>query len=376
MTEQFSDQDIRYMREALKEAKKGIGRTSPNPCVGAVIVKNGRIIGTGYHKKAGTPHAEINALLAAGSAAKGADMYVTLEPCNHTGKTPPCSHAVAAGGIKNVWIGMLDPNPLVNGSGARYLRDRGIGVRHGLLADECRELNRPFLTYITEKRPWTVMKAGLTLDGKLSFRKRHRDRITGSATLQQVHLLRDRLDAILVGSATVRIDNPSLTARLARGGGKNPIRVILDTGLRTPADAKIVSGAEDGLTWIFCSVAADGDNISRMRDAGVTVIQSEADATGRLDLPQVTAELARRQVTSLLVEGGGTVHGSFLRDGLVDHVKLFYAPVFGGDDGTELISGYRVGADGTRAIRLESTTHRRYGDDLMISGDVIYPGNS
>lgn len=373
MAEVFSKADIYFMREALKEARKGSGRTSPNPCVGAVIVKDNRIIGKGYHKKAGTPHAEINALRAVGAASKGADMYVTLEPCNHTGRTPPCSRAVAESGIKNVWIGMLDPNPLVNGSGADYLRKNGVTVRHGLLENECRVVNRPFLTYITKGRPWTVMKAGLSLDGKLTFRKNRGDKITGTETFKQVHRLRDQLDAILVGGETVRADNPSLTTRLPGRRGKNPIRVVLDASLRIAPEATIFSGHDDGLTWIFCSPEADEKKITSLSDAGVTVIQTGIDETGKLDLCNVVTELANRQVTSLLVEGGGAVHGSFLKNKLVDHVKLFYAPVFSGDDGTSLLRDYRVNGGPERAIRLENVKHRRFGDDLMISGDVLYP---
>jgi diaminohydroxyphosphoribosylaminopyrimidine deaminase/5-amino-6-(5-phosphoribosylamino)uracil reductase len=373
MSESFSTVEISFMREALKEARKGIGRTSPNPCVGAVIVKDSRIIGRGYHRKAGEPHAEINALRAAGTAAQGADLYVTLEPCNHTGRTPPCSQSVARSGIRRVWIGMLDPNPRVDGGGAAYLRKQGIRVRHGLLEPECRRLNRPFITYITQNRPWTVMKAGLTLDGKLTFRTNHGDRITGDETFRQVHRLRDRLDAILVGAETIRIDDPSLTARIRGRSGKNPVRVILDTWLRTSPEARVVSGRNDGLTWMFCSPDAAEDRAAQLADAGVTVIRAGLDPSGRLDLNHVVSELARRQVTSLLVEGGGTVHGSFLKSRLVDHVKLFYAPVFGGAEGMSLIRGYSADGGGDRAIRLENVKHRRYGDDLMISGDVVYP---
>lgn len=375
MTQSFSKDDIKFMREALKEARKGIGRTSPNPCVGAVIVKEGRIIGRGWHKKAGSPHAEINALQSTGMDAEGADMYVTLEPCNHTGKTPPCSHAVAESGIRNVWIGMLDPNPLVDGTGADYLRNRGIGVRHGLLEKECRELNKPFLTYITKKRPWTLMKAGLTLDGKLTFRRNHGDQITGPGTRKQVHRLRDRLDAILVGAETVRIDNPSLTTRLpGRRKGQDPIRVVLDGSLRISPDTKIVSGQNDGRTLIFCSPDADSAKIEQLSGSGATVIQTQLDDAGRLDLHLVVKELANRSIQSLLVEGGGAIHGSFLRSRLVDHVNLFYAPVFGGDDGNCLVRGYRVNGGGESAIRLENVKHRRFDDDVMISGDVVYPG--
>lgn len=373
MAHVFSKAEKFFMREALKEARKGVGRTSPNPCVGAVIVKDNRIIGKGYHKKAGTPHAEINALREVGPDAKGADMYVTLEPCSHTGRTPPCSRAVVESGITNVWIGMLDPNPLVNGSGADFIRTNGVSVRHGLLENECRELNRPFLTYITERRPWTVMKAGMSLDGKLTFSRNRRDSITGAESFRQVHRLRDQLDAILVGGETVRVDNPSLTTRCPGRSGKNPVRVVLDASLRISLEATVISGHDDGLTWIFCSPEADDKKITSFRDAGVSVIKTARDESGKLNLRDVVTELANRQITSLLVEGGGEVHGSFLRSQLVDHVKLFYAPVFAGEHGTSLLRGYQVHGGGQCAIRLDNVTHRRFGNDLMISGDVVYP---
>jgi len=375
MSDSYSIAEVQFMREALREARKGVGRTSPNPCVGAVIVKDDRIIARGYHKRAGGPHAEIHALEAAGRAAADADMYVTLEPCSHTGRTPPCCRAVARSGIKTVVIGMLDPNPLVDGGGVAYLRARGVSVRHGLLEAECRELNRPFITSVTRGRPWTVMKAALTLDGKLTFRRNHADRITGAETSRKVHRLRDQLDAILVGAETVRVDNPSLTTRISGRRGKNPIRVVLDSGLRVPQDARLVAENEDGLTWIFCSADAEEERVLRFRDAGVTVIPVDPDERGRVDLHRVTAELGRRQVCSLLVEGGGAVHGSFLNSRLIDHVMLFYAPIFGGDDGVGLLSGYRVNGGGERAVRLENMRQGRFGEDLMISGDVVYPSS-
>ena len=245
----FSDTDIYFMRLALREARKGIGRTSPNPCVGAVIVKEDEIIARGYHKKAGGPHAEIEALTKAGDRAAGATMYVTLEPCNHIGKTPPCSRAVAVSGIKNVCIGMLDPNPLVNGSGAEFLRSAGIEVRHGLLEDQCRKLNQSFLTYVSKGRPWVVLKAGLTLDGRITFRKNKGDAITGPESRRRVHRLRDRCDAILVGSNTVAIDDPSLTTRIDRRRGKNPIRIILDTTLKISLEARVILKTSESM---FC----------------------------------------------------------------------------------------------------------------------------
>ncbi len=372
MNDGFSDADRDHMRMALKEARKGYGRTSPNPCVGAVIVKEGRVIARGYHKKAGGPHAEIEALNKAGEAARGAELYVTLEPCSHTGKTPPCSKAVAAAGIAGVCIGMLDPNPLVDGSGAEQLRAAGITVRHGLLEEQCRELNRSFIRYIETDRPWVLLKAGLTLDGRISFEKGRRDSITGPESLRQVHKLRDSSDAILVGINTVNIDNPSLTARLKGYKTKNPVRVILDTSLSISVDAAVIVDNRDMLTWICCRENAAPEKIQRLTSGGVTVIPVGIDAAGKLRLDQVLDELGKRSITSLLVEGGATVHAAFLRAKLADRLQFFYAPFLGGAGGTPVISDYLTGGGREEAVRLKNVRYRRLGSDLMVSGDLEY----
>ncbi|MBT8346105.1 MAG: bifunctional diaminohydroxyphosphoribosylaminopyrimidine deaminase/5-amino-6-(5-phosphoribosylamino)uracil reductase RibD [Desulfofustis sp.] len=361
------------MRIALREARKGLGRTSPNPCVGAVIVKDGDIIARGYHKKAGAPHAEIEALKKVGGKARDATMYVTLEPCNHHGKTPPCSNAVAESGIKKVVIGMLDPNPLVNGSGAEFLSSKGIEIRYGLLEEQCRKLNRPFLTYIKEARPWVMLKAGLTLDGKITFRNNSGDAITGHDSLKWVHRMRDRCDALLVGSNTITVDNPFLTARIKGRRGENPIRIVLDTNLKIPSDANVVKQNDDRRTWVFCGSSAPSGKISELNENGVEVFQVAVGDAGRVDLGEVLRMLGSRQITSLLVEGGAEVHGSFLKAGLVDNITLFYAPYVAGDRGTGVIQGIQTDGGREDAIRLHNISHRRLGDDLMISGDVLYP---
>lgn len=363
-----------YMRLALKEAKKGQGRTSPNPCVGAVIVKNQEVISTGYHRKAGTPHAEINALVAAGSRAVGGDMYVTLEPCNHYGRTPPCSHAVAAAGIKKVVVGMRDPNPLVDGSGVDYLRKKGIEVECGVLEDESRALNRPFLKYITSSRPWVIMKSGLSLDGKLNYQPGSGGAITGPESVRKVHRIRDSVDAILVGIGTVKADNPALTTRLGRGRGKDPLRVILDSRLEIDEQARVLNLVSDASTWIFCLDTVDHEKVARLRYHGIHVFPVEADNNRRVDPTEVLKTIAEHEMTSVLIEGGSAIHGTFLNRHLVDHACLFYAPVFAGDGGVSLISGVRVENGKRSAIKLSDVTTRRYGNDWMVSGDVIYPG--
>ncbi len=283
----LSRPDSHYMLQALRLARKGRGRTSPNPCVGAVIVKNGAIVGRGYHKKAGTPHAEILALQEAGAQANGAVMYVTLEPCNHTGRTPPCSRAVAARGIKKVVIGMLDPNPLVDGGGANYLQSRGIGIVSGLLEQKCQELNRAFIKYITTSLPLVIMKAGLSLDGRITYRKGQGGAITGQEGGRAVHLLRDRSDSILVGASTVAIDDPALTTRLENGKGKDPVRIILDSALGIRDDAKILTQNSAAPTWVFCSGMADTEKMERLRALGIVVHTVDTGKDGRLDLQEV-----------------------------------------------------------------------------------------
>ncbi len=361
------------MRQALKEARRGLGRTSPNPCVGAVIVKDGVVVARGHHKKAGGPHAEIVALNKAGDRARGATMYVTLEPCNHRGKTGPCSQAVAASGIARVVVGMLDPNPLVDGSGVEYLRAARVEVSHGLLEDQSRELNRPFISHITRKRPWVILKAGLSLDGRISLGKNQRDTITGPESQHQVHLLRDRCDAILVGINTVAIDDPALTARLPGRRAKSPIRIILDTRLSISPESTVVSRNQDGLTWVCCGEDAQSHRKQKLADLGVTVISLAVDPSGRIDLDRLMTELGERQICSLLVEGGAAVHGSFLRAGLADYLQFFYGPIIAGDGGTPVIDGLLADRGRKRAVRLEQIKSRRFGDDYMICGELKYP---
>ncbi len=362
-----------FMQLALKEARKGLGRTSPNPCVGAVIVKDDRVVATGYHRQAGTPHAEIHALRMAGDKAIGADMYVTLEPCNHQGRTGPCSHAVAASGIKKVIIGMRDPNPLVNGSGIDYLRSRGLEVDCGVLEKMCRDINKAFLKYIQTARPWVVMKAGLSLDGRLSYRPGAGGEITGPESFRKVHRLRGTIDAILVGIGTIQVDNPSLTTRLQRGRGKDPVRIVLDSKLQIDESARILAVESNAPTWVFCLETADSKKMTRLRQRGIMVSGVARSSTGRVDLDEVLERVAAEGLASVMVEGGATVHGAFLLKRLVDHAYLFYAPIFAGDGGVPFISGLQVPGGKEQAIKLVDVTSRRYGSDWMVHGDVVYP---
>ena len=332
------DIDRNYMRLALREAKKGIGRTSPNPCVGAVVVKNNKVIGMGYHKQAGTPHAEIHALQQAGKKAKGATLYVTLEPCNHTGRTPPCTEAVFRTGISRVVIGMLDPNPGVAGGGAETLASKKITVSSGILEKECREINLPFIKHSTTVLPWVILKAGMSIDGRIAAASGQSTRITGQKSLQRVHALRNQVDAILVGIGTAQVDDPSLTTRLyGRGPGRDPLRLVLDAKLNLPLSAKMIQQKSSAQTWIFCGRLADRKKRNKLEKAGA-VIKTVPVSKGELNLEAVLAELGKAQITSVLVEGGSKVHGSFLQANLADQILLFVAPIFLGDKGVPLAS--------------------------------------
>jgi len=366
---EFSDADIYFMRLALDEAKKGLGRTAPNPCVGAVIVKGDKVISRGYHKKAGAPHAEINALRKAGNKIKGATIYVTLEPCNHTGRTPPCSHAVAAAGIKRVVVGMADPNPLVNGSGNTYLREHGLEVQSGVLEKECIEINRPFIKHISTGMPFVVMKTGMSLDGKLTYQAGEPGQMTGEKSHRQLHSLRNTVDAILVGSGTVTADNPSLTTRYGKHG-RDPLRVILDSNLILSLESKILHHNSLAPTIIFCSSSSDKKKLSLLTKMKGVIVQTVShDAKEKLDLVEILKHLGEMGICSLLVEGGAAIHSSFLKKGLVDRVMLFVAPLFAGTAGIGLLHDFPV-AGRDQALKLKDVVYKRYGDDILIQGDV------
>ncbi len=362
------ESDRNYMRLALQEAKKGSGRTSPNPCVGALVVKNGKIVGKGYHKKAGSHHAEIHALKAAGRKAKDATLYVTLEPCNHTGRTPPCTEAVLGAGISRVVIGMPDPNPRVAGGGAAYLSSQGVKVSAGILKQECREINLPFIKHSTTGLPWVIMKAGMSIDGRIAALPGQKTMITGKQSLRSVHVLRNKVDGILVGIGTALADDPSLTTRShGAGRGRDPLRVILDAELRLPVSAAMLQQNSPAGTWIFCASGADKKRRSTLEAADAVIKIVPVSSRGALDLKAVLTELGQAGVTSLLVEGGSRVHGSFLEAGLVDQLLLFVAPKFLGEQGVPLatFTGKKKKKD-LRQFRIIKT--RRYGEDILLEG--------
>ena len=356
--------DEHYMRQALAIARYATGRTSPNPMVGAVILRDGRIVGQGWHRKAGTPHAEINALQQAGELARGATMYVTLEPCSHHGRTGPCADAVIAAGIKKVVVAMNDPNPLVAGQGIGKLREAGIEVVEGVLAAEAAKLNEVFIKWISTKLPFVVLKSAMSLDGKIAAHTGHSQWITGPESRQRVQELRDSYDAILVGIGTVLADNPSLTTRLSYKG-KNPIRIIIDSMARTPLDAQVVT---DGLapTIIVVTPDAPQERVNALREQGIEILFVELKEKG-VDLRQTFEVLARREITSILIEGGASINGSVMEEQLVDKIYWFIAPkIIGGQGALGPVGGQGV-TDVNQAHLFEDMTMEPIGQDLLIS---------
>ena len=362
-------EDERYMRLALSLARKGLGTTSPNPMVGAVVVKGKTIVGRGYHHRAGQPHAEILALRQAGTRARGATLYLNLEPCDHFGRTPPCTRAILEAGIRRVVAGMKDPNPLVSGGGIRRLRRAGVRVDVGVLEKECRELNAPFCNYITRKRPFVTLKAAASLDGKVATRSGDSRWISSETSRNYVHRLRQAMDAVMVGIGTVLKDDPLLTVRLP-GGEKprQPLRVIVDSRLRIPLHSQLVRTAGQYPTLVATTQAAPLSRMRRLAAANVEVAMIAKDARGHVSLRGLMKELARRGVVSLLLEGGSTLNASALKEGVVDRLLFFLAP--------KIIGGQRapgvIGGDGTLRIKnaepVEILKVERIGPDILIEG--------
>ena len=327
------------MKRALSLACRGRGRTSPNPLVGAVIVKAGRVVGEGYHQKAGTSHAEIHALNAAGEHAKGATLYVNLEPCCHYGRTPPCTEAVLQAGVAEVYVAEVDPNPNVAGKGIHQLRNAGVRVHVGMCAEEAAQLNEVHRKYIQTGKPFVILKTAMSLDGKIATVSGESQWITSEASRQRGHEIRDTVDAILVGSGTVVRDNPSLTTRLQDREGQDPIRIVLDSHGRTATDARIFNPESSAGVIIALTPEAPAGNINALEKVGAEVIIVPA-AHGRVCLKRLMEILGEREITSVLVEGGGEVNASAIAAGVVDKVMCFIAPkLIGGRNAPGPIGG-------------------------------------
>lgn len=357
------------MQMALVLAAEGRGCTSPNPMVGAVVVKGGAVVGRGYHQAAGGPHAEVHAIEDAGPAARGATLYVTLEPCNHTGRTPPCTLKIVEAGISRVVIAMSDPNPGVVGQGAAFLRQNGIDVTLGVCREEARVLNEIFIKYILTRRPFVIAKCAATLDGRIATRTGDSKWVTGEPARDFVHEMRHAMDAIMVGVGTVAADDPRLTARRKSGPGKDPLRIVLDTRGRIPAGARVIDPQSAAGTLIVVGVGAASVIASRGLNPGVRVIET-ATREDRIDMGPLMDLLGGMGITSILIEGGSRVLASAFRAGVVDKACFFFAPIIsGGDDGFPICSG--AGAERMQdCLRLNRIGVRRFGDDVMIEGYV------
>jgi diaminohydroxyphosphoribosylaminopyrimidine deaminase/5-amino-6-(5-phosphoribosylamino)uracil reductase len=361
-----------WMRRALALAERGRGLTSPNPMVGAVVVRDGTVVGEGFHERAGGPHAEVTALAAAAERARGATLYVTLEPCMHQGQTPPCAPAVVAAGIRTVVAAVSDPNPFVAGGGADALRAAGVDVRLGVLADRARTQNRVFFTAMRERRPHVTLKAAMTLDGKIADAHGVSRWITGEAARAEAHQLRSEVDAIVVGHATVEHDDPALTVRREAPWPREPLRIVLDTQARTPTTARVITAATAARAVIAVGSAAPAGRVAALERAGATVLRC-GGSEGNVDVRELLVALFEREVRGVLVEGGGEVAASFLDAGLVDRVVLFVAPLLlGGRTAASVVGG--GGRDLKEAVRLEALAVRRVGDDLLIEADVARGG--
>jgi len=352
------------MREALAEARRALGRTHPNPAVGAVVVKDGQIVGRGHTAPAGGPHAEVRAIADAGPRARGADLFTTLEPCDHHGRTPPCTDAIVAAGVARVFSGSSDPNPLVDGRGVRRLRELGIPVSTHLLVGETDALNRPFFKAMRSGLPWVTLKAAVSLDGKLATASGDSRWVTSEAARTEVHRLRNLVDAVLVGSGTVRTDDPSLTTRLPEGGGRDPLRVVVASSAHLSPGRKLFHLDSDARTLVV-HVAGQGDDEARALAATGAELLAVPGRPGEVDLEAMLRALVQREVLHLLVEGGPRVFAALVRAGLADELVLHIAPKLVGGDGLSWLGP--LGLErmaGARRVRVESV--RALGEDLEV----------
>lgn len=363
--------DQQYMRRAIELAQKGEGCTKPNPLVGAVIVKDNKIIGEGYHQFYGGPHAEINAFRNALEDVKGGKMYVTLEPCSHYGKTPPCALAIVESGIKEVVIGMKDPNPLVAGRGIRILEEAGIKVTCEVLEEEVKELNEIFIKYISTKLPFVIMKTAMTLDGKIAAHTGDSKWITNELSRKYVHKIRNKVSAIMVGIGTVLADDPMLTTRLEDKEGADPIRVIIDSNGRIPLEAKVLNIDSEAKTIIAVTEKASKEKIKKIESKGAEVLIIP-EKNNKVDLKYLMKELGERDIDSILLEGGSTLNYSALNEGIVDKVISFIAPkIIGGEKAKTPVGG--EGREYMKdAIALENIKVSRFGEDVVIEGEIVY----
>ena len=363
----FSEVDQYFMRRAVGLAARARGRTSPNPMVGAIIVNSNRIVGEGYHKKAGTPHAEPQAVNQAGSYTHGATMYVTLEPCCHWGKTPPCTDMIIQSEINKIFVAIEDPNPIVAGKGIKQIRQAGIEMEVGLCHNEAYQLNEIFIKNIAIKQPFVILKAATSLDGKIATVTGESKWITSSAARQKGHQLRGTVDAILVGIGTILEDNPSLTTRLPNQDSQDPIRIIVDSFCRTPTKAKIFNTESDAKVIVATTQFAPKIRIEELRSAGAEILITNSNEK-RVCLKSLMNQLMELDITSVLIEGGSEIHSSALHTGIVDKVIFFIAPkLIGGRNAPGAIGGSGI-ANLSEAIGIHNWEFKKIGEDLLVEG--------
>ncbi len=358
--------DQKWMRLALRLARRGIGKTSPNPNVGAVVVKNGRAIGRGYHRRFGGPHAEVFALKEAGQAARDATMYVTLEPCSHYGKTPPCADRIIEAGLRRVVVATPDPNPLVNGAGIRKLQQAGIEVTVGVEAEKAEKFNEAFFKFMRTGLPFVTLKIAQTLDGKIATPSGDSRWVSGEASRRLVHRWRAQMDAVLVGIGTVLQDDPELTVRLVKG--RNPKRVVLDPHLKIPLESRLVKDGQS--ETIVVTASKDEKKIEDLKKRGVSVISAQLTRGGAFDLADVLKKLTEFQIISILVEGGSGVFSSFLKQRAFDRLAVFHAPKIAGAglgpfDGVSLQKM-------SEALPLKIRKTRKVGEDWLFQGEIDF----
>ena len=364
----YCEKDIEYMRRAIELARKGGGFVHPNPLVGCVVVKDGEIIAEGYHEKYGEFHAERNALLRCQSETKGASLYVTLEPCCHFGKTPPCTEIIIEKGIKKVFVGILDPNPLVAGKGVKILQNAGIEVEVGLCEDEIRELNKVFLKYITTKRPYVIMKTAMTLDGKIAAHTGDSKWVTNEESRKMVHALRSELSGVIVGIGTVLADDPMLNVRL-EGEHHQPVRIVVDSNLRIPIDCQLVKTAKEYRTIVATTVNGCCRDVRPYVSTGIEIVECQSN-NNHVDINDLMTKLGAMGIDSLLLEGGSTLNAAFLEAGCVDEVWAFIAPkIIGGKDAKTPVSGNGIDKM-SDAINFKNIDIQNINGDILIKGKI------
>jgi diaminohydroxyphosphoribosylaminopyrimidine deaminase/5-amino-6-(5-phosphoribosylamino)uracil reductase len=356
--------DAHFMRAALTLARRGLGTVWPNPAVGCVVVKDGEVVGRGWTQPGGRPHGETEALARAGERAKGATAYISLEPCAHYGKTPPCADALIAAGIARAVVAIGDPDPRVSGRGLARLRSAGIAVETGLCAKEAAEINAGFFSRIAVGRPLVTLKLAATLDGRIATSSGESQWITGEAARNRAHLLRATHDAVMVGVGTVTADDPQLTCRLPGLAGRSPVRIVIDGGLRTPLTMKLVADAKKVPTWIVHRHGADAARRQTLRDCGVELIEVPVSETVEMDLTIAFAELGKRGLTRVLVEGGSHLAGELLEEGLVDRLAWFHAPSLIGSDGLPAVEAFGVEAL-SAAPKFRRLSIETIGEDVL-----------